>query len=140
MSTCCAGSSAEIRRHAQPTQDQRPDQHPHRHGESEESPVDLAALPAAGEHLADDLPQRRELQEHREVLTGSGECGEVNWRFHSPLPVSTLRMTCHSGVNFKSTASGAPQEGSEPGGRLCTYTCRAATASVASAASAISSA
>src|SRR5437763_415525 len=58
----------------------------------------------------------------------------------SPLPVSTLRMTCHSGVNFKSTASGAPQEGSDPGGRLCTYTCRAATASVASAAAAISSA
>src|SRR2546429_1438166 len=32
---------------------------------------------------------------------------------HSPLPVSTLRITCNSGMNFKSTASGAPQERSE---------------------------
>jgi hypothetical protein len=41
---------------------------------------------------------------------------------HSPLPVSTLRTTSHTGVNWSSTVSGAPQEGSEPGGRLCTYT------------------
>jgi len=93
---------AEIRRHAQPTQDKRPDQHPCRHGEAEESPVDLAALPAPGEHLADDLPQRRVLQE----------------------PPRAARH----------------RKAGEPGGRLCTYRCRAATASVASAATAISSA
>jgi hypothetical protein len=34
--------------------------------------------------------------------------------------VSTLRITSKGGVNFSNTQSGAPQEGSEPGGRLCT--------------------
>src|SRR3984893_9639544 len=65
-SKCCEGCSPEIRPHAPPAEDERPDQHPRRHGEAEESPADLAALPAPGEHLADDLPQRRVLQEHRE--------------------------------------------------------------------------
>ena len=41
---------------------------------------------------------------------------------------------------FKSTDSGAPHDGSEPGGRLCTYRCRAATRSVARAASAMANA
>src|SRR2546429_204991 len=65
-STCCARSSSEIRRDAADTEDQRPDQHPGGHREPEEAPAHHATLTAAGEHLADHLPERHELQERSE--------------------------------------------------------------------------
>src|SRR5438046_1192729 len=65
-STCCARYSSEIRRDAPDTEDQRPDQHPGGHREPEEAPAHHATFTAAGEHLADHLPERHELQERSE--------------------------------------------------------------------------
>ncbi len=55
---------------------------------------------------------------------------------HSPDPVSTLLKTSVSGKTFSMNSSDAPQAGTLSGGRLCMYSCRAATPMVASAASA----
>src|SRR5690349_6438245 len=51
---------------AQRTQAQGTDQYPRRHGEPEKPPVDLAALTAAGQYLANDLCHGRELQQYIE--------------------------------------------------------------------------
>src|SRR6185437_12125058 len=74
ISTCCEiswprsvlqGSGAPgIRDRAHRAKEGGPDEHPRRHGETEEPPIDDAAFPAAGENLADHGGERHELQHH----------------------------------------------------------------------------
>src|SRR6185437_7201122 len=54
------------------TQEGGPDQHPCRHGEAEECPIDDAALPAAGKDLADDRGHRHEFEHHGERRAAGG--------------------------------------------------------------------
>src|SRR6185436_10995289 len=73
-STVCTASSGKssgafsnIPPESERRQQDGENEHPRRHRESKEGPVDLCALPARLEHFQDDVRQRKEVQHEGEV-------------------------------------------------------------------------